>query len=610
MTSTASPSNSRRNLLIAAIVIAAVFLLIEIIIAFAVTDEELKTLLNDLLSAFVNLVATGALFWAGWRSLKVSPKLGRVWFFFAFAQLAYAVGDVTWSYIELVLKQDPFPSISDGFYLLYYPLAALGILLLPKARIVAEERVKLILDSCMVVIASGLTYWLLLIAPIIRAGSEEDPLSLFISLAYPILDMVLLWALVSLLASPMIVQRPLPIYLLAGGVVLQVLADSIYGYQSIIGDYSSGNWLNVIYIAAYLLAGLAGVVQALAVYPENETALLAATGAPRRLTFLWNLSPYLWLVTVYILLIWDHYQASPVDFSLLAWSLFIVGVLVFLRQAATARENSRLYNELHSEFELHKQTTAELRENETRSKALSDLTTDYVYSAKVFPDGKMKLEWASDAFVDICGYSPAELEERGGWASIVHPEDVKVFAHRREAMSAGRAEVSEYRIINKEQQTRWLRDYGRGEINEEGRLYRILGAAKDISENKRIEQALTDSESRLRRFLNAIQVAILVTDREGRPYMANDQARQLLAGHAISFEPPKRLAEFYHLYLAGTDQLYPADRFPIFTAMRGETSKVDDLEVHPDGKRFRLKAQSIQVRGNDGKVEYVITTFE
>ena len=178
-------------------------------------------------------------------------------------------------------------------------------------------------------------------------------------------------------------------------------------------------------------------------------------------------------------------------------------------------------------------------------------------------------------------------------------------------MRLGKAEVNEYRIYNKEKQMRWLRDYGRGEVNEEGQLYRILGAAKDITDVKHTEQELANSESRLRRFLNAIQAAILVTDREGRPYMANDQARLLLANHAISIDPPKRLAEFYQFYLADSEQLYPVNRLPMFKAMWGETSQESDIEIHKDGKRIRLDIQSIPILNEEsGRVEYIVTTFE
>jgi PAS domain S-box-containing protein len=610
MTTSASPPTPRRTILAISIALVILLILAESGIAWLIRDDPLKTALKDWLYPVTNILATAALFWAARRSSRISNELGRAWYFFAYAQLAYCLGNISWAVIEVILKQNLSPSISDGFYLLYYPLVILGIFALPKTRILHTERLKLLLDMVIAILAASLAYWVLLIGPLLRAESEGGFLTLAISLAYPVLDMILLWTLVSLLARPLSIQQQLPIALLAVGAAIQALADSSSTYQHIAGISLSGNWLEIIRLFSYSLAGLAGVVYALDVQTDQAGAEIDETAKPRRLSLLWNLTPYLWMALSYLLLIWDHYQAQTRDFGLLAAVVFIVGALAFLHQAVSTRENTQLYHDLQREFKEHKRTTAELRENEARSRALSDLTTDYVYSARVFPDGKMKLEWASEAFAEICGYSPAELEALGGWNSIVHPEDVRIFSRRREAMEAGRAEVNEYRIINKDQQIRWLRDYGRGEVNEEGQLYRILGAAKDITENKRTELALAQSESRLKRFLNAIQAAILITDREGRPYMVNDVAHQLLAGHALSLDPPKRLAEYYRFYLAGTEQLYPADRLPMFRALWGESSKEKDIEIQKGNKRIRLTIQSIPILDSANKVEYVITTLE
>jgi hypothetical protein len=92
--------------------------------------------------------------------------------------------------------------------------------------------------------------------------------------------------------------------------------------------------------------------------------------------------------------------------------------------------------------------------------------------------------------------------------------------------------------------------------------------------------------------------------------MVNDVAHQLLAGHALSLDPPKRLAEYYRFYLAGTEQLYPADRLPMFRALWGESSKEKDIEIQKGNKRIRLTIQSIPILDSANKVEYVITTLE
>ncbi len=56
-----------------------------------------------------------------------------------------------------------------------------------------------------------------------------------------------------------------------------------------------------------------------------------------------------------------------------------------------------------------KQVETALRASEDRHRQISELTSDYVYSGLVFPDGRVKTEWISGALVQITGYTLDEL---------------------------------------------------------------------------------------------------------------------------------------------------------------------------------------------------------
>lgn len=133
-----------------------------------------------------------------------------------------------------------------------------------------------------------------------------------------------------------------------------------------------------------------------------------------------------------------------------------------------------------------------------------------------------------------------------------------------------------------------------------------------------LNEALSDSESRLTQFLEAIPVGVFIIDAEGEPYYTNQIGQQILGQGVISKDKPlrilaevnaKQLSEVYHFYLAGTDQLYPSDRLPISRALLGESSRVDDVEVRRCDKIIPIEVLGEPIYDESGNLAFAIATF-
>jgi PAS domain S-box-containing protein len=147
----------------------------------------------------------------------------------------------------------------------------------------------------------------------------------------------------------------------------------------------------------------------------------------------------------------------------------------------------------------------QLRESEARYKAISELSSDYAYAVDVQPDGRLRWAWVTEAFTRITGYTLAELNRAGGIQALVHAEDRAPVLARTRRLLAGHAETHEFRITTKAGEVRWLRDSARAERERTfdlvngpgaGRVVRIYGAAQDITQRKRAEDALAASYRR------------------------------------------------------------------------------------------------------------------
>ena len=110
---------------------------------------------------------------------------------------------------------------------------------------------------------------------------------------------------------------------------------------------------------------------------------------------------------------------------------------------------------------------------------------------------------------------------------------------------------------------------------------------RDLTEQKKAEealklgeQALQASERRLIQILEAVPLGIVVSDEEGQIVFANAGAQKIFGKGIVPTHSVDELAEVYHAYLAGTDQLYPNERMPLVRALAGEAATVDDMEIH------------------------------
>ncbi len=95
------------------------------------------------------------------------------------------------------------------------------------------------------------------------------------------------------------------------------------------------------------------------------------------------------------------------------------------------------------------------------------------------------------------GDEPAETFE--GLVAAIHPDDQAGFLDAVEVVSRARPDFrAEYRRVAPDGSISWRSDKGRMEFDPDGRRVRLSGLSTDITERKRIEDSLRESEARIR----------------------------------------------------------------------------------------------------------------
>lgn len=137
---------------------------------------------------------------------------------------------------------------------------------------------------------------------------------------------------------------------------------------------------------------------------------------------------------------------------------------------------------LKTEITEHKQTIKALREAEKKFRTISDYTYDWEYW--ISPKGK--LNYISPSCERITGYRSEEfLHNPKLLSNIVHPDDAAIVEdYKCRALKTGVNETIEFRIISKNNETRWISHICQTVYDNKRVNIGIRGSNRDITDQK------------------------------------------------------------------------------------------------------------------------------
>lgn len=132
-----------------------------------------------------------------------------------------------------------------------------------------------------------------------------------------------------------------------------------------------------------------------------------------------------------------------------------------------------------------------LKEQELRYRLISDAAADYAYSVEIGPDGEMELGWISDRFSTILGIDAK-------WTIGEHPQSEMrhIFEEDRRRAREVFADIFEnprpvaieYRTRDHQGDIHYIEGQLIPQLDETGRIYRIYGLGRDVTERKIFER--------------------------------------------------------------------------------------------------------------------------
>ena len=131
--------------------------------------------------------------------------------------------------------------------------------------------------------------------------------------------------------------------------------------------------------------------------------------------------------------------------------------------------------------------------------------------------------WYSPGMKRLFGHSEEEFPNvLRSWTSRVHPDDLpSVVEEVKRCLAAKTPFEIEYRLLTKSAGYRWFSSRGEGIFDQQGRLVRVAGSVRDITENHLVAEALQASEEKWRSLVENAPDTITVVDPEGKILFMN-----------------------------------------------------------------------------------------
>ncbi len=246
-----------------------------------------------------------------------------------------------------------------------------------------------------------------------------------------------------------------------------------------------------------------------------------------------------------------------------------------------------------------------LRESEERLRLTLEGAKAGVWEVKFDP---YSAYWSKE-YRDLFGFSEDDEATNELWATRIHPDDLqRVVDANNELLSSDEKKIGrqEFRIIHPVHGERWILDFVRVRRDQAGRPVSFGGINLDVTDRKRAEEAMRESEERFRELVETISNVFWIMHPESQAPTYLSPACERLWGRPAA-DLNGNLDKWF-------DAIHPEDRERVrkkYLARAGEGDYDETYRVvRPDGSTVWVHDRGFPVRDEAGNIRHIVGVAE
>jgi PAS domain S-box-containing protein len=244
-------------------------------------------------------------------------------------------------------------------------------------------------------------------------------------------------------------------------------------------------------------------------------------------------------------------------------------------------------------IEKRKQAEILLKKSEEKFRAIANYTTGW----EAWFDLEGKLVWMNSVVKEIMGYTVEECIQSDNFlAMVIDPQDLPMLSVKfEEALGGSKGQDLETRVVRKDGTILWMSISWQPILDSNGLRIGFRTSAKDITEQKKSQEALARSEALYRSMLQASPDIIAMTDlTEGRIRLVSPRAFEVFGIHESIDIQKFTLFDFL-------DESEHAKANELMGRMlEGPLGAIEYKARRPDGSTFDIEVNSDLIRNETG----------